>query len=88
MRERARVHPWQRLRTLSFSSGELPVSGRVDVLADERLLVSGALHAGEPRVEHQLRHTGGGLDTNLLILGQESVVCSHALRGGDWVWLA
>ena len=21
-------------------------------------------------------------------VGQESVVCSHALRGGDWVWLA
>jgi hypothetical protein len=49
VRERARVHPWQRLRTLSFSSGELPVIGRVDVPADERLLVSGALHAGEPR---------------------------------------
>ncbi len=25
---------------------------------------------------------------NLLNVGQESVVCSHALRGGDWVWLA
>jgi len=22
------------------------------------------------------------------VVGQESVVCSHALRGGDWVWLA
>jgi hypothetical protein len=29
-----------------------------------------------------------GLTPNLLNLGQESVVCSHALRGGDWVWLA
>jgi hypothetical protein len=27
------------------------------------------------------------LDTNLLNVGQE-VVCSHALRGGDWAWLA
>jgi hypothetical protein len=25
---------------------------------------------------------------NLLNMGQEGVVCSHALRGGDWVWLA
>jgi hypothetical protein len=25
---------------------------------------------------------------NLFNVGQESVVCSHALRGGDWVWLA
>jgi hypothetical protein len=28
------------------------------------------------------------LDINLLNVGQEGVVCSHALRGGDWVWLA
>src|SRR6516225_5946174 len=25
---------------------------------------------------------------NLLNVGQEGVVCSHALRGGDWMWLA
>ena len=28
------------------------------------------------------------LDPQLVEFGQESVVCSHALRGGDWVWLA
>jgi hypothetical protein len=27
-------------------------------------------------------------NANLLNVGQEGVVCSHALRGGDWVWLA
>jgi len=26
--------------------------------------------------------------SNLLNLSEEGVVCSHALRGGDWVWLA
>jgi hypothetical protein len=30
----------------------------------------------------------GPLDINLLNVDQESVVCSHAVRGGDWVWLA
>jgi hypothetical protein len=33
-------------------------------------------------------HNPHHLTPNLLNLGQESVVCSHALRGGDWVWLA
>ena len=31
---------------------------------------------------------GSRFNPNLLNVGQESVVCSHALRGGDWVWLA
>jgi hypothetical protein len=31
---------------------------------------------------------GGLLITNLLNVSQECAVCSHALRGGDWVWLA
>jgi hypothetical protein len=35
-----------------------------------------------------VRRTLDHLTPNLLNLGQESVVCSHALRGGDWVWLA
>jgi hypothetical protein len=64
VRERARVYRRQCLRTRSFSSGELPVFGRVDLLANERLLVSGALHAGEPRAERQLRHAGGGLNAS------------------------
>src|SRR6516165_6597618 len=33
-------------------------------------------------------HRADWFNPNLLNVGQEGVVCSHALRGGDWVWFA
>src|ERR1700758_1315686 len=55
-------------------------------------LLLGDLPQISPEDQHlalvRLQQPGQVLDLNLLNIGQESVVCSHALRGGDWVWLA
>jgi hypothetical protein len=38
-------------------------------------------------LSHQLSACTYWFNPSLLNVGQEGVVCSHALRGGDWVWL-
>jgi hypothetical protein len=48
---------------------------------------------GSPSIADQIAADLGpelcqDFNPNLLNVGQEGVVCGHALRGGDWVWLA
>src|SRR6185295_9170086 len=64
-------------------SAQLVVVGFVDVAADERLHVGGAVNAGEAAVEHQLGDARGGVDLGFEDVGLQRVEAALFEQG---VW--
>src|SRR6476620_4238738 len=64
-------------------SAQLVVVGFVDVAADERLHVGGAVNAGEAAVEHQLGDARGGVDLGFEDIGLQRVEAALFEQG---VW--